>query len=143
MEYNENDLRVIKPIRIFDEFRKADVFLIPCIIKEITENRDGNKREIKIEIINFNTGKLSVIPAITYEKSLGLIEFCQIPLKTLCKVIKNNYTNKIDYIVWGLYNTGEILNYINNVNLNLTEDESMSLFKENYFEINNWLKNKL
>lgn len=140
MEYNENDLRVVKPERIFDEFRNAEAFIIPCIVKEITKNSYANKREIKIEIINFETGKFCEISAIMYEKSLRFMEDFPVPFKTECKVIKNDFSNKIEFIVWGLYNTGDILNYINGVNINLNDVESMNIFKKNYIEINNWLK---
>lgn len=135
----ENDIRVVKPIKVFDEFRKAEAFMIPCIVREITNISHNHKRDIKIEIINFDSGKWCEIPAITYERALEFMQDFPLPLKTVCKVMKNNFSNKFDFIVYGLYNTGEILNYINGENINLSEIESMRIFKENYIEINNWI----
>jgi hypothetical protein len=139
------DFRVI-PIkkRRPNQYDLEETFVIPVTIIKILENKSGGPVvPIIIERLDFFSGKLKKTLAITFNKSLNILNGLgkKLPLQTDGIVFKED--GKINIKVIGAYNTGLVEEFfsVQDYILNNDEKQIKDIYEANYLEIRSWIGN--
>lgn len=140
---NTLDLKLISPQKKTETFNNnlREYFVIPCNIIEIGERINYNSFKIIIERLDFYSGELIVHQAIIVEKTLNSLyeSDLKLPLLTECKIYFNE-NNNLYFVVYSLITPGILL--FLNINEN-KENQLIENFHKNYFELRNWIENKI
>ena len=136
----EVDFRAIAPIKRFDKYWQSESFIIPCKLLEIVNQINDTVFEVSIERLDFSKGKLIISKGITYQKSINLFKEMSLtlPFLTDCKIFKHPKFG-IQFVVYGVFNTGGILNLITGELFNASEEVLNEQFNKNYNELRYWM----
>ncbi|MCL9770540.1 hypothetical protein NAT47_08925 [Flavobacterium sp. HXWNR69] len=139
---NDLDLRLIKPIKRIENFKSETktVYIIPCRLIEINERINSKAFRIKIERLDFYSGKLIIHKAITWEKTLQIFDElnCKLPFITECKFYYNE-NGLQNFVVYGKFNTSGIVNLFDE-DIEDNKIDLSKIYNDNYSELRNWIK---
>lgn len=129
----------IEPRKEYSDFYKEDIFIIPCQVTEIGEEANHNSIWLDIKYLDFNTGKPVKGKAVCYKKSLRYLSDVELPFNNECSLIKSN--SGIKFLIYGRFDPdNDLTHLLLGTYDGKSEEELKQVFKENYKELNNWLK---
>lgn len=129
----------IEPRKEYSDFYKEDIFIIPCRVFEIGEEASHNSVWIKIQYLDFNTGKAVKGKAVCYKRSLRYFSDIELPFDNDCSIMKTKSGTK--FLIYGKFDPHrDVTHLFTGTYDGKSEEELREVFKGNYKELNGWLK---
>ena len=124
--------KLTPPIRKQSKFHNEIVYTIPCKVISIQDNFGSNTHKIRIEHLDFKTGRAVVSDGITYEGTIKNIEEYNIefPFETTCD-IRRLESGEVRFEVYAI---GKKISLVKAFIV-------PQIFKDNYKELNSWIEN--